>query len=84
MGPVTFIALAKIRAKGVDQFLFSNVELHRREYIGSAALRDLRRACDAMRLAAGFIFTQGRAVVGEVIKQGRYWCIRIQFLVIDE
>lgn len=53
---LAFIALASIRASGVDHCLCSNVELHRRVFVGRIVLRDLRRACEAMRLAAEFIF----------------------------
>lgn len=55
---LTFIALASMRAKGVDHCLCSNVELYRRGYVDSTELRDVRKACDAMRLAAGFMLNQ--------------------------
>lgn len=52
----TFIALAKVRASGVDHCLSANVELHRREHVEEIALRDPRKPCDAARRAAAFMF----------------------------
>lgn len=60
---LTFIALASMRANGVDHCLCSNVELHRRVFVDKIVLRDLRKACEAMRLAAEFIFPESRQAI---------------------
>lgn len=77
---LTFIALAKTRANGVDHCLCSNVELYRREYVDSGVLRDLRKACDAMRLAAGFIFAQRCWAITELSGTAKSWRTKTQIL----
>lgn len=74
----TFIALAKVRASGVDHFLSSNVEVefHRLEHVQNIELRDLRRVCDAARRAAVFIFARvgwERQDLSEAVARGSNW-----------
>ena len=49
------MALAKVRANGVDHFRVSNVELHRRGHAEMIELRDFRKVCAAARRAAEFM-----------------------------
>lgn len=77
---LTFIALAKIRANGVDHCLCSVVELYRREHVDNGVLQDLRKACDAMRLAAGFIFAQRWWALTELSGPTKSWRTKTQIL----
>lgn len=53
----TFMALASVRANGVDHFRVSNVEFHRRGHVEIIELRDFRTVCAAARRAAEFMVT---------------------------
>lgn len=55
----TFIALANVRANGVDHFLVSNVELQRRAHWRNAELGARRRVCDAAHRAAAAFMAAG-------------------------
>jgi hypothetical protein len=53
----TFMALARVRASGVDHCRWSNVELYRRRHEFGICVRRIR---DTARFVAGFILVSGR------------------------